>query len=336
MVLIDAVFINNGGGMILLNYLIEKLEVTDIKVTYLLDERLRGKIPSIKKGNKVLFLKGKLILRNRFYKKNKTAFDKVLCFGNIPPGSRLTAVVYTYFHQLLFVKVPKEINLITKLMIKLKTLVIIAKLKNTDFWIVQSQITKQGLMKKYHILEDEIVKVIPFYPPIVSKELIERKKNSFIYVSNAEPHKNQTRLINGFCKFYDEFKIGELHLTVGNEFDKIISLIDSAIQKEYPIVNHGFVSRDELKVLYKSNEYTIYPSLTESFGLGIIEAIENGCKVLGADKDYMHAVCIPSLTFNPEHTEEIYIALKAAYQTKVKESKLLVQDEIQSLINNLK
>lgn len=56
MVLIDALYINNGGGKILLDYLVCELEKSGKEVFYLLDKRVENKVPEIK-TNKVAFLK---------------------------------------------------------------------------------------------------------------------------------------------------------------------------------------------------------------------------------------------------------------------------------------
>ena len=39
MILIDALYINNGGGKVLLDYLVEHLEVTNLPIYYLLDKQ---------------------------------------------------------------------------------------------------------------------------------------------------------------------------------------------------------------------------------------------------------------------------------------------------------
>jgi hypothetical protein len=68
--------------------------------------------------------------------------------------------------------------------------------------------------------------------------------------------------------------------------------------------------------------------------LGLVEAIENGCKVIGADLPYTYAVCEPSLSFNPLQTESIVEALSLSLQT-TKMSKSKVKNEISALINFL-
>ena len=95
MILLDAMYINNSGGKILLDYLIEQLEIRNCSVYYLLDDRIKGNHSEIMK-NRVTYLKASIIKRHIFYRENKELFSKVLCFGNLPPFSRLNIEVYTF------------------------------------------------------------------------------------------------------------------------------------------------------------------------------------------------------------------------------------------------
>ena len=93
MILVDALYINSGGGKVLLDYLIQELEKTDKKIYYLLDNRIKDNIQQIKDTNKVLYLPASFNKRHLFYKENKNLFSTVLCFGNLPPNIRLKAKV---------------------------------------------------------------------------------------------------------------------------------------------------------------------------------------------------------------------------------------------------
>ena len=46
-ILIDALHVNNGGGKVLLDYLIESIEKSNLQVFYLLDERVERRHPFI-------------------------------------------------------------------------------------------------------------------------------------------------------------------------------------------------------------------------------------------------------------------------------------------------
>jgi hypothetical protein len=103
----------------------------------------------------------------------------------------------------------------------------------------------------------------------------------------------------------------------------------------YPIVNHGFVPRDSLGTIYDKAANCIYPSLSESFGLGIIEALENQCDIIGSDLPYTYAVCKPSLVFDPTKIKSITIAFHSAIEKKIQPTEQLVFNEIDKLVNLL-
>ncbi|WP_336690993.1 MULTISPECIES: glycosyltransferase [unclassified Chryseobacterium] len=334
MILIDALYINNSGGKVLLDYLIEELEKTDKEVFYLLDERIQKEKLQLKK-NKVIYLKASLIKRRNFYKENKNKFSSILCFGNLPPNIKTSAKVYTYFHQLLFLDLPKEMSFISKKIYYIKTRFLNAFKKNTDYWLVQTELVKEKLSKKYGIQGSNIL-VIPFYPPFTSEVNTNiRKEHQYIYVSNVSKHKNHLRLIEAFAKFYDKHKKGKLILTIPDDASEILNSINVKVNQGYPVENIGFVDRNSLCQLYMESEYHIFPSLTESFGLGLVEAIENGCKIIGADLPYTYAVCKPSLVFNPLEVDSITEALSLSLQKNTINSESKVKNEINTLISLL-
>lgn len=331
MILIDALYINNSGGKILLDYLIQELEKTNKNIFYLLDKRVEDNIPPIKYRNKILFIEASLFKRKLFYKQNSHTFSKVLCFGNLPPNIRIKAEVYTYFHQQLYLKVPDNLSFIQSFLFSLKRMVFNYFFQNTDYWLLQTDMIKCNFVKKFKISKEKVL-VIPFYPSFKITEQFFRHKNTYLYVSNAPAHKNHVRLINAFCSFYNTHKLGKLILTVSEEFPELLEIIKNKKKLNYPIENLGFISREKLTKIYQESEYLIYPSLAESFGLGLVEAIENGCKIIGSDLQYTYAVCEPSIIFNPLDEESISKALSLSLQKNIKNSVAKVSNKIDELI----
>ncbi len=332
-VLIDALYINNGGGKILLDYLISSIEEEEIDVCYLLDDRVNGKIPNVKSSNVVVYMKARLFSRFIFYKKND--FDIIFCFGNIPPYSQSKGRVYTYFHNPMYLEIPKEFSFVQQLIFSLKIFVINRTKNNTNYWLVQSPFIKNEFQRKFHVAKEK-VKVLPFYHEL-NNELNNEKRvqNHYIYVSNGNPHKNHEKLIEAFCLFFDEFKVGKLTLTINEDYPKILLLIKNKIDLGYPIQNIGFVSRDVLTRHYNASRFLIFPSLAESFGLGLIEAIECGCDVIGADLSYTYEVCEPSIVFNPNDVTDIYLAFKKSMDTNIPKSKPLIKNNMNEILNIL-
>jgi glycosyltransferase involved in cell wall biosynthesis len=335
MILVDALYINIGGGKILLDYIIEEFNRSNIDVFYLFDSRIEGKHFEIKKG-KFTYLTPNLIKRHLFYKNNKDKFSKVFCFGNLPPSIKMHCKVFTYFHQMLFINIEKEVPFFQRITLKLKIIIWKILAKNSDYWLVQTNFMKHKLVKNIALNSGlDSVEVLPFYPTIMHGKQIIRKKQ-LIYISNGEIHKNHLRLLEAFTGFHEFYQGYELHLTVEKKFQSLYNTISGLREKGYPIVNHEYLDREQLGRLYRESEFLIYPSLAESFGLGILEALESGCKVIGADLPYMHAVCIPSLLFNPESVPDMIASLKKVITGDIQPSKQLVFNEIEKLVNIFK
>jgi glycosyltransferase involved in cell wall biosynthesis len=330
MILLDCLYINNSGGKALLDYLIEELHQSNADVFYLIDERCKGSYPFLK-IEKTIYLKASLKSRHQFFKVNKDKFNTVLCFANLPPTIRLQATVYTYFHNLLLIDQPTGYPLKSKVKAKLKGIVISWNKKNTDYFIVQSENVKKSLINYLNFPENNVL-VIPFYRPISISQDFSSKKDEFIYISNGNPHKNHVTLLKAWEIMAEQFNRHiPLHLTITEEYPALLSLIEEYTSKGILIYNHGKV---DVKELYSKYKYTVYPSLIESFGLGIAEAIEADCEVIGADLPYMHAVIKPTATFNPVDPKNLAEVIMEVFKNQFtkKQSSLIIKNQINDLI----
>ncbi|MEZ0184331.1 glycosyltransferase [Flavobacterium oncorhynchi] len=333
MVLIDALHINTGGGKAMLDYLVHKLEIHDVQCCYLFDERIKDNGYKIKPSNKIVYLKAGLLNRFFFYYKNREEFKSIFCLANIPPSLRINCKVITYFHSVQYFGLTENDSNRLKFLFILKSFFLKKFVNNSDFWLVQTNLVKEGLSNKFKI-ELEKILVMPFYPSLSDEQNDNTKeKYTYLYVSLANPHKNHKRLIESFCMFYDKHKIGKLMVTVGEEFSDVLNLINEKVRLKYPIENLGYIEREKLLQYYKLSEYMIFPSLTESFGLGLVEAIENDCKVIGADLPYTYAVCNPSIVFDPYSDASIFKAFEVSLENNVTESSSIIVDEIEAIIN---
>jgi glycosyltransferase involved in cell wall biosynthesis len=333
MILIDALYINNGGGKILLDYLISETNKTNLELYYLLDSRIEDKHCKVLNGT-VEYVSSNWFKRRRFYLSNKKKFKKIFCFANVPPNLKVDIPVLTYFHQPLFLKIEPSLPFINKIIFWVKTIILTSIVNNSNKWIVQSSLIQSNLSLKFNIKVDNIL-IIPFYPSIQKLKIEIQRETIFLYVSNGESHKNHKRLLKAFVIFFNIKKCGELHLTIEDTYVDLVEEIQSLKKQGYPIINHGFVTHENLAHLYSKCLFFIFPSLTESFGLGIIEALENGCLVLGADRPYMHAICKPNLVFNPESIEDICNAMINALNNQIEKSEQYVHNNIEDLITLL-
>lgn len=333
MVLIDSVYINNGGGLVLLHYLVKTLKNTDLKVFYLFDNRTKAYFEDDVSLINKDFISNSINERKKFYVKNKGKFDFVLCFGNVPPPIPLDAKVVVYFHQLLFLDIPRKFSFKNKIIYHIKQFILNYYKENANIWLTQSELIQTALADKYFNGNKASIKVFPFYPPLDFNSIsVQRNKGSFLYVSNSSPHKNHENLIHAFCDAYDQTKAGSLVVTVPQSDEKLCILIEEKVNRGYPLKNVGFIDRESLIELYLSAEYLIFPSLAESFGLGLAEAIDAGCKVIASDLSYTYQVCNPSLVFNPFNRYSIGDAIIKAMREDLPSSQKIISNDINQLI----
>jgi len=334
-ILIDSVHINNGGGKVLLEYLVNNLSKSNYNIFYLFDKRNNSNFDFIPERNKY-YINNSFLSRVKFYLRNKELMLKVFCFGNIPPPIRLNCNVYTYFHQSLYLENHKNILSGSSLIWNFKIQISKLLKENTNYWIVQTPRLRSKLSSRYKI-KFQHIKIIPFFPESAAKNKPIQTSNykneiKYIYVSDGHPYKNHIILLKAFNRFYKQFNEGSLILTISENYPELTNLIDSYKQKGIPILNVGFVRRERIIEYLKNAQYLLYPSLNESFGLGIIEAVENECKVIGSNLPFMHEVCEPSIIFNPKSINSIYLSLVYSLKKNVSNSILKTDNKIIDLI----
>lgn len=335
MILIDAVFIHTGGGKSLLDYLISEINKANIEVFYLLDVRYESQAPKYLKKDHISFVSG-FIPRCNFYSKNRNKFSKVFCLGNIPPHIMMADTeVIMYLHSVSYIDSIIKDTLIHKILQYIKKKIFYLFINNAKLWIVQTQYMKTEFEKKTAISADNII-ILPFFKIITNdSKIMYKEKNSFFYPASAETHKNHKKLIDSFCLFFDKFKTGTLYLTVKEEFKEVVSYIAEK-ETKYPIINLGYVNKKDIETQYLRSEFLVFPSLQESFGLPLIEAVEFNCKIIAADLPYVFEVCIPSYVFDPKNLLEITKAFENAVNIKkLPNSYTKVNNEIDRLINIL-
>jgi len=330
MLLIDSLYINNSGGKVLLDYLVSELEKRGINPYYLFDLRCINDFKKVPDERKI-FLKANLRNRHRWYKKNSNKFFSVFCFGNIPPTVRLKVPVYTYFHNVSLLKTPRNYGFRERLFKYLKRKYIKTISRNTSFYIVQSFFVKKLVCDVLNVDESYCI-IFPFYKEF-SNEMdsnSKKKEDAFLYVSNGNTHKNHDNLLTAWELIAQQGIFPELHLTITPQFEHLIKQITYLNNKGLKIFNHGFINPINL---YKESQFIIYPSLTESFGLGLIEGIMFNCDVIASDREYVYEVIKPSSVFNPENSTSISTAVIDILKKKnYSKSKIIVENKIDKLI----
>lgn len=334
MILIDALFINKGGGAVLLEYLIETILTHPRKndFFFLLDPRFA--IPSALTANYTV-IPNKISERIKFYKAHKQDYTCVFCFANTPPPVKLKVPAYTYLHNQKLLEAPKHKfkrmfwgQYIKYLFIKLYN-------RNTDYYIVQTPHIVQAILD-LKLKDCAHCLTLPFYNN--AKYLTgglpyeQRPADEFVFISNPSPQKNYPTLLNAWEYLLNKGLTPRLHVTIDDTAPQYIARVHELNGRGARIVNHVQVKASDLYFNYR---YLIFPSIMESFGLPLVEATDSGMKVLASDLPYVYDVIRPSAIFDPYDCISIANAVIKALDEPLPFPSVIAKNEIRQLISLL-
>ncbi len=134
-------------------------------------------------------------------------------------------------------------------------------------------------------------------------------KPFIVFVSRVEhPAKNHVRLIEAFELLKNRRRLDVQLVMAGADWNRADVVKERAARS--PVADDirftGFVSLEEIPMLYSCCEAMVYPSLFEGFGFPIIEALACGAHVACSNTTSMREIageCVP--TFDPLNVEEI-------------------------------
>lgn len=177
--------------------------------------------------------------------------------------------------------------------------------KEVDYVIAPTESTKEDLIK-FGIKEERIKVIHECYDEnLLKSPKINRSKPFLLSVGNNK-RKNTERIINSFI---------DLKLP---DFDLVIVGQKHQQNREYKnVIYTGFISDDELGSLYKSAECLVYPSISEGFGLPILQAMAVNVPVVTSNVSSMPEVSgDAAILVNPKSVDEIKEGIKQALKNK--------------------
>ncbi|MBL7903608.1 MAG: glycosyltransferase family 4 protein [Bacteroidales bacterium] len=134
----------------------------------------------------------------------------------------------------------------------------------------------------------------------------------FFFLGNTDPKKNTLGTIRAFSEFTKHEKSG-IKLVIADfaeeKLDKILNEIGEPGLKE-KIVLTGYINNSRLPAVYSQCRLFLYPSLRESFGLPVLEAMACGVPVITSNTSSLPEVAgDAAFLINPFHIKEITEAM---------------------------
>lgn len=202
--------------------------------------------------------------------------------------------------------------------------VIVSKvIKNSRRLITVSNFEKENITK-YFKLKHKVIKAVhngvnKTFTVNMDADHITRVKskyklpeNYFLHIANKDPRKNTKKVLMAFKEFLGRTNSRQKLLMLGynDAYLKILLNEIGAIDLYDHIILTGYVSDDDLPVIYKLSQLFLFPSLREGFGIPIIEAMACGVPVITSNTSSMPEVAGNAAhLINPNKIEDISSAM---------------------------
>lgn len=144
------------------------------------------------------------------------------------------------------------------------------------------------------------------------KKLYKLPDHYFFFLGNTDPKKNTKGVLQAFAGFRrlhtTDYKLVMLDYD-RKELAKLLAEINSPELADHIILT-GYVKNTDLPAIYCQSEVFLYPSLRESFGIPMLEAMACGVPVITSNTSSMPEVAADAaLIIDPYKPEEITAAL---------------------------
>ena len=189
--------------------------------------------------------------------------------------------------------------------------------------VVATRWAKRDLAERYG-LDPQKIAVVPVpppfsaYPAVAESALTSPWRRSLperflLYPAQTWKHKNHLRLLQALALLRDERGI-EISLVCSgarNDHFRAISREIRRLRLDRQVRFVGFVSAEELQVLYRTSRALIFPSLFEGWGLPVVEAFSAGLPVACARVTSLpDLVGDAALLFDPNQVTDMAEAIR--------------------------
>lgn len=195
----------------------------------------------------------------------------------------------------------------TYILERFRKIAFILTLMSTDVLVVQSSYMKQELLNRFgkrlahlhiYILPNPISNLIDFDESDI--DTVKKDDNNHkivLYISRYYPHKNHWFLIKLAEKYQNEFRRVKIKFYITIDATEggrgARHLLDQIVEQGIGdiVCNLGELPNTALAKYYRTAQCLFFPSLAETFGNPLIEAMAYGLPVVVPELGYAKAVC---------------------------------------------
>lgn len=311
--LIYAPNVHTGGGYVLLQALLLAWPEEQPLVAWL-DERARERL-QLPAGAQIRWVRA--TVRSRLAAEYSLcraakAQNRLLCFHGLPPLLRSRASVHVFLqNRILLGNLPLgAFGWKTRLRLGFEqSLSRLFRHRVSSYWVQTPSMARS--LRTWYGAGPVDVRVLPFALPSLPISSVEPVSWDFVYVADGEAHKNHRRLIEAWILLAKDGLRPSLVLTLSARDMALSNWVEeSAASHGLKVTNLGQMPHAEVLTLYGNAKALIFPSLSESFGLPLVEAYEMSVPILAGELDFVRDVCEPAQSFDPNSAVSIARAVK--------------------------
>jgi len=307
--------VNIGGGLVLLKSLLNAWP-PDMQLRAFLDTRVRGTF-DLSAAVTVDWVEPQVLARFAAQCRLRAisrADTTVLCFNGLPPLLPNRGRIVVFVQNRLHLVNVASYQYAPKVALRLawERFVSHALRHRVHHYVVQTPSMARALARWYGNGAGRApdIAVVPFAEAVGAQSNDNQEatppKWDFIYVADGLPHKNHRTLCEAWRLLAEQGIRPRLALTLAPEETRLLELIAQVrARAEVQIVNLGRLTHGQVLTLYGSARALIFPSLTESFGLPLVEARQSGLPIIASELDFVRDVCTPAQTFDPQSAVSI-------------------------------
>ena len=189
-------------------------------------------------------------------------------------------------------------------------------LKKCKRIITVSNFEKKNIINTLGIPEKKMAMIYngytEWFKPVQDIEFVYRKyidtPSYFFFLGNTDPKKNTERTMIAYSRYLEKSEFKRQLLLADLDEEYLNDIIDrnkiENIQKK--IVMPGYIANRDLPYIYNNAFAFLYPSLRESFGIPLLEAMACGTPVITSNTSSMPEIGGPNaILINPENPDEI-------------------------------
>jgi len=196
-----------------------------------------------------------------------------------------------------------------------RKLIVPRVVKNSDKIVTVSHFEKNRIAEFFGMAGDEHLTAIyngvsTHFKPITDNNELKRVKekyhlpdNFFFFLGNTDPKKNTKGTLKAFSDFLKQSKSDYKLVMLDYDTNELEKLLDEIGDKQ--LINHivltGYVINTDLPAIYSLCAIFLYPSLRESFGIPMLEAMSCGVPVITSNTSSM-----PEVSGNAAHIIDPY------------------------------